>query len=90
MLRQRPPARATGLGPNSAAGGVAPSTAVTRRRSSVARAAAEREVEHGLGLTDVAEVRQQRGPALVVLGLPRAVAEVGAAMAAACVAAPSA
>ena len=37
--RQRPPARATGLGPNSAACGAAPSTAVTRRRSSAARAA---------------------------------------------------
>ena len=69
--RQRPPARATGLGPNSAASGAAPRTAVTRRRSSTRRRRAEREVELQLGVADATEAGEQPGADLVGLGLAR-------------------
>ena len=74
--RQRPPARATGLGPNSAAWGAAPRTAVTRRRSSTARAAPSARSSSTSASPTRPEAREQPGPHLVGLGLAGPVAEL--------------
>ena len=57
--RQRPLARVTGLGPQSAASGAPASTALARRRSPRAARRGERAVERGLAGADLAEPRQR-------------------------------
>ena len=73
--RHRPPARATGLGPNNAAIGRRAEHEGDAPRVVGRAGRAQREVEHGFRFTDPAEAGEDPGPHLVRLRLTGAVAQ---------------
>ena len=73
--RQRPLARVTGLGPQSAASGAPASTAFARRRSPRAARGGERAVERRLAGADLAEPRERQRVHEVRLRLAGGVAQ---------------